>query len=128
MTKHSRPTPSPSKPTDGRCRSRVFKQAWSARSSQPEPRPGSAPRFVPKARAGTVFNLGLLRNRGHMVGPKGAGTKIAAFKDALAALQSKPEPLLSRPDEAGSWGIVRGVECRRLDQSDLDVIASLGRA
>lgn len=86
----------------------------------------AAPRFVPEARDGTVFHPGLLRNGGYMVGPKGAETKLAAFDEALAALQSMPEPFWRRPNEAGSWGIVRGVEWRRLDQSDLDGIAGLG--
>ena len=39
--------------------------------------------------------------------------------DALAALQVMASPFWRRPNENGTWGIVRGIRWARLDRTDL---------
>lgn len=82
--------------------------------------PVARPVFVPVARDGSIFHPGLARNGTFTVGPKGEEVHEADFETALAMLQGMPSPFWRRPNERGSWGIVRGMRWERLDRAELD--------
>ena len=78
------------------------------------------PRFVPVARDGTTFNPGLRRAASYTVGPKGTERQIIDFDEAL---QEMAQPFWRRPNDAGAWGVVRGVSWLRPDEEELDKMA-----
>ena len=82
--------------------------------------PVARPVFVPVARDGSIFHPGLVRNGTFIVGPKGDEVREADFETALAMLQAMPSPFWRRPNERGSWGIVRGTRWERLDRAELE--------
>ncbi len=86
------------------------------------------PVFVPVARDESVFHPGLERGGGFTIGPKGAERKLESFDAALADLQSMVAPYWRRPNETGAWGIVRGIDWRRLERSELEQIARMSSA
>lgn len=77
--------------------------------------------FVPVARDGSVFHPGLARGAGYAVGPKGAERQIEDFDAALKALQRMRTPYWRRPNDAGNWGVVRGMRWERLSSTELTV-------
>lgn len=86
--------------------------------------PLDRPVFVPVARDESVFHPGLRRNGAYTVGPKGAEMHVVDFDHALLALQRMPGAYWRRPNDAGAWGVVRAVDWRRIDMSDLEALAA----
>lgn len=66
--------------------------------------------IVPIARDGSIFAPGLRRSNGYWVGDKGSERIIATFEQALDFLRRMPVARWRRPNDAGNWGIVTGVE------------------
>lgn len=66
--------------------------------------------MVPVARDGSVFTPALQRRSGFWVGDKGAEKTVETFEEALDILWRMPVPRWRRPNHAGNWGIVAGVE------------------
>lgn len=108
-------------------RPEYYPSRWREQTLPPDPQRQSAPLgepvFVPVARDGSVFHPGLRRAGTFTVGPKGEEAHYEAFEPALCALQRMPQPFWRRPNENGSWGIVRGLRWERLDRQDLEECA-----
>lgn len=81
-------------------------------------RDGYGERFVPRARDGSVFHPALNRGRGFRIGAKGSEFVVERFDEALEHLSRMDAPRWRRPNDAGAWGIVTGVEWVRLDNVD----------
>ena len=79
--------------------------------------------FAPVARDGTAFHPGLSRGGGYTIGEKGQEITLKTFDDALEALHRMPEPAWRRPNTVGNWGLVKGVEWRRMERADLEGVA-----
>jgi hypothetical protein len=67
---------------------------------------------VPFARDGSGFGPHLRRAGGFMIGAKGAERRVVGYLEALEVLRRMSPPCWRRPNGAGNWGIVTGVEWR----------------
>lgn len=96
-----------------------------------EPNPAGRDRelagMVPIAADGTCFHPGLARRGAFTIGPKGAERRITSFDDALRALRNMAAPRWRRPNGAGNWGIVSGIDWRPLTQQSRPPVASVIR-
>jgi hypothetical protein len=99
-----------------------FDSLWSASDDEPSManEPLEDARFVPVARDGSVFHPGLQRGGGYTIGTKGDEATLATFEEALAALHRMPDPAWRRPNAAGNWGLVKGVEWTRVERTALE--------
>lgn len=75
--------------------------------------------FVPVAADGTYFQPGLARNGRFSVGAVGKEARYNSFNDALAALHKMAIPRWRRPNSEGNWGLVAGVEWKRVERAKL---------
>ena len=66
--------------------------------------------MVPIARDGSRFTPSQHRRTGYWIGDKGAEKTVETFEEALDVLRRMPVPRWRRPNQAGNWGIVAGVE------------------
>lgn len=64
------------------------------------------------ARDGSCFGPHLRRAGGFTIGAKGAERGVAGYLEALEVLRGMSPPCWRRPNGAGNWGIVTGVEWR----------------
>jgi hypothetical protein len=67
---------------------------------------------VPFARDGSCFGAHLRRAGGFTIGAKDAERGVAGYLEALEVLRRMRPPCWRRPNGAGNWGIVTGVEWR----------------
>ena len=70
------------------------------------------------ARDGTYFSPHLKRKRGFWIGRKGEEKYIENFTDALSELLKMTPPSWRRPNAAGNWGIVTGIEWKYIYVSE----------
>lgn len=63
-----------------------------------------------------MFSRGLRRRTGFCVGDKGAERIIATFEEALVVLRRMPVARWRRPNQAGNWGIVAGVDWVEIEE------------
>jgi hypothetical protein len=77
--------------------------------------------FVPVARDGSTFHLGLRRGSTYAIGKKGDEEQVADFGEALTRLQRMPVPYWRRPNASGNWGNVAGVRWERVDAMDFKI-------
>lgn len=76
--------------------------------------------FVPYAKDGSWFHPSRCRNsRGYTIGPKGSERPVSDYFEALEALARSPTPHWRRPNSAGNWGIVAGVNWQRKELSEI---------
>lgn len=82
------------------------------------------PIFVPVARDGSIFHPAVKREGGYQIGAKGEEQMVEDFDEALQELSRQATPRWRRPNENGNWGIVAGVEWRRMDRAALEALGT----
>jgi len=76
--------------------------------------------FVPVAKDGTWFDPVRCRNgTGYRIGPKGAESRVSDYRAALDRLTRMARPHWRRPNAAGHWGLVVGVDWMRKSAAEL---------
>lgn len=77
--------------------------------------------LVPVSKGNDIFDGSLMRNGQFTVGEKGNETKYSSFEEALNALVQMETPYWRRPNEKGSWGIVKGKYWTRKSNIELNL-------
>lgn len=72
--------------------------------------------LVPVAADGSAFGPELARKGRYTVGAKGSELKFDDFDEALKALRKMATPRWRRPNAAGNWGIVCGLEWKAAEK------------
>lgn len=72
--------------------------------------------LVPIAKDGSWFSPQLRRSTGFTIGAKGEEIVIDTYASALKELREMAVPRWRRPNSNGNWGIVSGVQWKRVDE------------